>query len=201
MPHNETHHQPQNCIRVLLVDDDLDAAEETAKILCGIDFPQQIEYKIVELLAEALVEISQSKYDIILLDIGLADMPTPAAIHSLRDAFAYAPIIATSKYDDPELAAMWVGEGADDCLFMGVVTEKMLARVVNYAIKRSHTYGELHNRSRTHHILNKLLGLSLKEKSFDQLLKECLEVILSAPFTEMWHKGGRVMIENGSKQL
>lgn len=201
MPHNETHHQTQNCIRVLLVDDDPDAAEETAKILCDSDFPQQIEYKIVELLAEALAEISQSKYDIILLDIGVADMPTPTAIHSLRDAFAYAPIIATSKYDDPELAAMWVGEGADDCLFMGVVTEKMLTRVVNYAIKRSHTYGELHNRSRTHQILNKLLGLSLKEKPFDQLLKECLEVILSAPFTEMLHKGGIFIVENGSKQL
>ncbi|MEW8319289.1 MAG: ATP-binding protein [Candidatus Thiodiazotropha sp.] len=201
MPTNESHHQPQNCIRVLLVDDDPDAAEVTAKLLCHMDIPHQIEYKIVELLAEALAEISQNHYDIILLDTGLADMPTPSAIRSLRDAFAYAPIIATSKYEDPELAAMWVGEGADDCLFMGVVTEGVLSRVVNYAIKRSLTYAKLHQRSRTHHILNTLLSLSLKEKPFDQLLHECLEVVLSAPFTEMLHKGGIFVVENNSKQL
>ncbi|MBT3028814.1 MAG: PAS domain-containing protein [Candidatus Thiodiazotropha sp. (ex Ctena orbiculata)] len=201
MPTNKSHHQPQNSIRVLLVDDDPDAAEVTAELLCRMYIQHQIEYKIVELLAEALAEIRQTHYDIILLDTGLADMPTPSAIRSLRDAFAYAPIIATSKYEDPELAAMWVGEGADDCLFMGVVTEGVLSRVVNYAIKRSHTYAKLHQRSRTHHILNTLLSLSLKEKPFDQLLNECLEVVLSAPFTEMLHKGGIFVAENSSKQL
>ncbi|MEW8506877.1 MAG: ATP-binding protein [Candidatus Thiodiazotropha sp.] len=201
MPDQMSHNQSQNRIRVLLVDDDPDAAELTAKLLRGMEFSCQIECRTVELLAEALAEISQTHYDIILLDTGLADLPTPSAIRSLRDAFAYAPIIATSKYEDPELAAMWVAEGADDCLFMGVVTEGVLSRVVNYAIKRSHTYSKLHQRSRTHHILNTLLNLSLKEKPFAQLLQECLEVILSAPLTEMLHRGGIFVVEGNSEQL
>ncbi|MCU7936311.1 MAG: HDOD domain-containing protein [Candidatus Thiodiazotropha sp. (ex Dulcina madagascariensis)] len=62
---------------------------------------------------------------------------------------------------------------------MGVVDEKVLGRVVAYAIKRSHTYRELHQRSRTHHVLNSLLSLSLQEMPFEKLLQECLEVILS----------------------
>lgn len=186
---------------MLLVDDDPDSAEETAQLLQRLDIQQSIEHKIVELLSDALAEISQVHYDIILLDIGLADMPSPTAIHALRDAFAYAPIIATSKYDDQELAAMWVGEGADDCLFMGVVDEKVLGRVVAYAIKRSHTYRELHQRSRTHHVLNSLLSLSLQEMPFEKLLQECLEVILSAPLTEMLHQGAIFVTENGGQQI
>ncbi|MCU7874931.1 MAG: PAS domain-containing protein [Candidatus Thiodiazotropha sp. (ex Lucinoma borealis)] len=201
MLHENSHQHLENNIRVLLVDDDPDSAEETVRLLQHMDSQQRIEYKTVELLADALTEISQSHYDLILLDTGLADMPTPSAIHSLRDAFSYAPIIATIKYDDPELAAMWVGEGADECLFMGVVNEKVLNRVVQYAIKRYHTYSKLHQQTRTHHILNTLLSLSLQEMPFEKLLKACLEVILSAPLAEMLHQGAIFVTENGGRQL
>ncbi|MCU7851830.1 MAG: PAS domain S-box protein [Candidatus Thiodiazotropha sp. (ex Monitilora ramsayi)] len=200
MPHDITQQQMSG-IRVLLVDDDPDSAEETAQLLLRMDSQLNIEYKTVELLADALTEIAQSHYDLILLDTGLADMPTPSAIRSLRDAFSYAPIIATLKYDDPDLAAMWVGEGADECLFMGVVDEKILNRVVQYAIKRYHTYSKLHEQSRTHHILNKLLSLSLQDLPFERLLNECLGVILSAPLAEMQHQGAIFVTENGSRQL
>ncbi|MEW8015942.1 MAG: ATP-binding protein [Candidatus Thiodiazotropha endolucinida] len=188
-------------IHVLLVDDDPDSAEETVQLLLRMDSQLSIEYKTVELLADALNEIAQSHYDLILLDTGLADMPSPSAIRSLRDAFSYAPIIATQKYEDAGLAAMWMGEGADECLFMGVVDERVLNRVVQYAIKRYHTYSKLHQQSRTHHILNKLLSLSLQEMPFERLLVECLEVILSAPLTDMMHQGAIFVAENGSGQL
>jgi PAS domain S-box-containing protein len=201
MPDEFFDHQEKYSMQVLLVDDDPDSAEKTAQLLQRLDIQQSIQCKIVELLSDALTEISQAHYDIIILDIGVSDMPSPTAIHSLRDAFAYAPIIATSKFDDPELAATWVGEGADDCLYMGVMNEKMLSRVVQYAIMRSKTYSELHERSRTHHILNSLLSLSLQEMPIEQLLQECLEVFLSAPFAEMLHQGAIFVNENGSQEL
>ncbi|MES9928136.1 MAG: response regulator, partial [Candidatus Thiodiazotropha sp. 6PDIVS] len=119
MPHDISQQRQKEDIRVLLVDDDPDSADETAQLLQRMDAQQSIEHHTVELLSDALSEISQSHYDLILLDTGLADMPTPSAIHALRDAFSYAPIIALMKYEDPELAAMWVGEGADECLFIG----------------------------------------------------------------------------------
>lgn len=201
MPHDVLKQKQKHSIRVLLVDDDPDTAEETAQLLQRMDSQQRIEHKTVELLSDALTEISQSHYDLILLDTSLADMPSPTAIRSLRDAFSYAPIIATLKYDDSELAAMWVDEGADECLFMGVVNEKVLNRVVQYAVKRYHTYSKLHQQSRTHHVLNTLLSLSLQELPFEGLLKECLEVILSAPLTEMLHQGAIFVTENGDQHL
>ncbi|MEW8628030.1 MAG: ATP-binding protein [Candidatus Thiodiazotropha sp.] len=200
MPHDIAQ-QHANNIRVLLVDDDPDSAEEMADLLQRMDAQQNIEHNTVELLADALNEISQTHYDLILLDTGLADMPTPSAIRSLRDAFSYAPIIATMKYEDPDLAAMWVGEGADECLFIGDIEETTLKRVVEYAIKRYHTYSNLHQQSRTHHILNTLLSLSLKEMPFDRLLQECLEVILSAPLTDMRHQGAILVTNSDNNQL
>ncbi|MCG7904688.1 MAG: ATP-binding protein [Candidatus Thiodiazotropha weberae] len=199
MPHDISQHS--NDIRVLLVDDDPDSAEEMKDLLQRMDAQQKIEHNRVELLADALHEISQTHYDLILLDTGLADMPTPSAIRSLRDAFSYAPIIATMKYEDPELAAMWVGEGADECLFVGEMDEASLKRMVEYAIKRYHTYSNLHQQSRTHHVLNTLLSLSLKEMPFDQLLKACLDVILSAPLTDMLHQGAILVSNSDNKQL
>ncbi|MES9853259.1 MAG: ATP-binding protein [Candidatus Thiodiazotropha sp. L084R] len=201
MPPDISQQQQKSDIWVLLVDDDPDSADETVQLLQRIDAQHIFEHKTVELLADALSEISQAHYDLILLDTGLADMPTPSAIHSLREAFSYAPIIATMKYEDPELAAMWVGEGADECLFMGGVDDKTLNRVVQYAIKRYHTYSKLHQQSRTHHVLNTLLSLSLNEMPFDQLLNECLEVILSAPLADMLHQGAIFVTINGDKRL
>ncbi|RLW65377.1 MAG: hypothetical protein B6D70_04745, partial [gamma proteobacterium symbiont of Stewartia floridana] len=199
MPHDIS--QPSNDIRVLLVDDDPDSAEEMKDLLLRMDAQRKIEHNTVELLANALDEISQSHYDLILLDTGLADMPTPSAIRSLRNAFSYAPIIATMKYEDPDLAAMWVGEGADECLFVGGMDETSLKRVVEYAIKRYHTYSDLHRQSRTHHVLNTLLSLSLKEMPFDELLKACLDVILSATLTDMLHQGAILVTDSDNNQL
>ncbi|MES9978874.1 MAG: PAS domain S-box protein, partial [Candidatus Thiodiazotropha sp. 6PLUC5] len=201
MPHDISQQREKNDIRVLLVDDDPDNAEETAQLLQRMDVQQEIEHNTVELLSDALSEISQFHYDLILLDTGLADMPTPSAIRALRDAFSYAPIIATMKYEDPELAAMWVGEGADECLFIGDIDESSLKRVVEYAIKRYLTYSKLHQQSRTHHVLNTLLSHSLKEVPFDQLLNECLEVILSAPLTDMMHQGAILVAAKNGHQL
>ncbi|MES9834761.1 MAG: ATP-binding protein [Candidatus Thiodiazotropha sp. DIVDIV] len=201
MPHDISQQRQKEDIRVLLVDDDPDSAEETAQLLQRMDAQQSIEHHTVELLSDALSEISQSHYDLILLDTGLADMPTPSAIHALRDAFSYAPIIALMKYEDPELAAMWVGEGADECLFIGDVDEITFKRMVEYAIKRYHTYSKLHQQSRTHHVLNTLLSLSHNEIPFDQLLKECLEVIISAPLADMLHQGAIFVTVNDESQL
>ncbi|MEW8693113.1 MAG: hypothetical protein AB2535_18905, partial [Candidatus Thiodiazotropha endolucinida] len=85
---NDNSQQKNTGIRVLLVDDDPDSAEETLQLLLRMDSQLSIEYKTVELLADALNEIAQSHYDLILLDTGLADMPSPSAIRSLRDAFS-----------------------------------------------------------------------------------------------------------------
>ena len=82
MPH-ESSSKTKSDIRVLLVDDDPGSAEETVLLLTQMDSQLNIEYKTVELLADAIAEIAQSHYDLILLDTGLADMPTPSAIRSL----------------------------------------------------------------------------------------------------------------------
>ncbi|MEJ2610469.1 MAG: ATP-binding protein [Candidatus Thiodiazotropha sp.] len=201
MLHDVINHQQRSSIQVLLVDDNPDIANKTAQLLQHLDIQQNVECHNVRLMSDAITEVSQAHYDIILLDIGLADISSPRAIHSLRDAFAYAPIIATSKIDDPELAATWVDEGADDCIYMGVVNERILSRIIKHTLKRFQTYRELHQRSRTHHILNTLLSLSMQEMPFEQLLQECLEIILSAPMAEMLHKGGIFVTKESNQSL
>jgi PAS domain S-box-containing protein len=201
MPHLSAKQRQKGVIKVLLVDDAPDSAAETALLLQGMNGQHNIIHNTVEQLSDALKAINQRYYDLILLDTDLADMPSPSAIRSLRDAFSYAPIIATMKYNDPELAAQWVGEGADDCLYKEEVDEATLNRVVQYAIKRYHTYSKLHRQSRTHHVLNSLLSLSLQELPFTKLLRECLEIILSAPFADRLHQGAIFITDSSGKQL
>ncbi|EGV50226.1 ATP-binding protein [Candidatus Endoriftia persephone] len=188
-------------LRVLVVDDDPDSVAEVTVLLQQMQTDLSVVCESVESVSDALKRIRDVHFDIIMLDIGVADLPSPQAITELRGAFSYAPIIAMSKYADDSLALEWVRGGADDCLYMGVMTSQIFSRIVNYAILRSHTYRALHQRSRTHHVLNALLRLSQKALPLEPMLEQALQIILSAPFAEIQHRGGIFLADESARQL
>jgi PAS domain S-box-containing protein len=197
----DIYQQVKNGIRVLLVDDDQESAEQTIALLQRLDSQRNIKHNRVALVSEALVEITHHHYNLILLNTKVADAPTASSIHSLRDAFSYAPIIATMKNVGPEVAAQWIDEGADECLCLGKADETTLKRMVAHALNRYQTFSKLHQQSRIHHVLNTLLSLSLKELPFDQLLKQCLDIILSTPISDMMHQGSILVATNDGRHL
>jgi len=82
--------------RVLIVDDNVDAAESIAMLLQASGFSVRCVYDGVSALSVA----GSYRPDVIVLDIGLPDMSGYEVAHRLRaqDVFARTPIVAVTGY-------------------------------------------------------------------------------------------------------
>lgn len=90
----------------------------------------------VERLSDAIKEIQQKNYDLILLDLYLPDSSGLESIIKLRDTTAKIPIAVLSFRDDDQLALQVIKAGAQDYLVKGNLTEGVLSRVIYYSIER-----------------------------------------------------------------
>lgn len=90
----------------------------------------------VERLSDAIKEIQQKNYDLILLDLYLPDSSGLESIIKLRDTTAKIPIAVLSFRDDDKLALQVIKAGAQDYLVKGNLTEGVLSRVIYYSIER-----------------------------------------------------------------
>lgn len=196
-----TESDPIPSLRLLVVDGDPTVAKDIEAALRESTLGDGLTCHRVERLAEAMARIRSSHYDAILIDTEVLDLPSSDAIKQLRNTFSYDPIIALSKSQDDGLALEWVRAGADDCLYTGVLNERILGRVVRYAIERASTYQTQHQRSQTRHILNALLRLSLQELPLEELLLRSLDIIISAPFTAILRMGGILLADESQQML
>lgn len=87
-------------------------------------------------MAEALLLLRQSEYDIILLDLGLADS---SGIQTLLTLLRYAPltpIVVLTDQDDDALGVQALQAGAQDYLVKQQSSDHRLTRAIRYAIER-----------------------------------------------------------------
>lgn len=90
----------------------------------------------VDRVTDAVDRLGKERFDVILLDLSLPDshgIPTLTKVHSHASSI---PIVVLTGLDDEKIALQAVREGAQDYVVKGQTDNRMLLRIVRYAIER-----------------------------------------------------------------
>src|SRR5436305_4785964 len=125
--------QPQDeAIRLLLVEDNPDDAS-LLKDALGKVRHTRFEIAHAERLDQAVEQLSQAKFDAILLDLALPDSSGLDTLAAVREHAPDVPVVVLSVLTDEEIATEMVRQGAQDYLVKGQVGSDLLARSIRYA--------------------------------------------------------------------
>lgn len=123
-----------NGINILIVEDNIGDARLISEILKEIDIGNyEITYASN---TDELSELRLVKFDIILLDLHLSDLPPLDTYKLFNQAFPRTPIVILTGLEDDELAAKIVRQGAQDYLIKGTFGPSTLKRAIRYSIER-----------------------------------------------------------------
>src|SRR5688572_30595582 len=120
-------------LRALLVEDVPGEARLVREHLRQQDFAH-IDLEQAETLAEALAALESSRFDIVLLDLGLPDSTGIDTLTRVRRAFSEVPIVVLTGLRDPDLAAVALAGMAEDVLFKDDATPPSVAQSIRHAI-------------------------------------------------------------------
>jgi signal transduction histidine kinase len=149
-------------VKILLIEDSLAEARLLQEFLRPA---KSNEFNLVHVkrLAEALQEISQNTYDLILLDLTLPDSQGLASLATLINYAPNLPIVVLTNTNDDELALEAVRWGAQDYLVKRQVKAEVLIRSLRHAIERKQALETLR-------AVNHTLEIRVQEQT-DELVK------------------------------
>ncbi len=141
-------------IKILYVEDDMDHAVLIRELLEEI---KNVHYKLthVQRIDEALLEIDNEDYDIVLLDLSLPDEQGVNTVARVCEQAPDIPVVVISGTDDETMAIKALQKGADEYLVKGKVKNHSLSRILRYAIMRHKGRVELQSLS----LVDDLTGL------------------------------------------
>ena len=141
-------------IKVLYVEDDM---EHAILIREFIEEIKTVHYKLthVQRLDEALVELDNDNYDVILLDLSLPDEQGVDTVARVCEKAPDIPVVVMSGTDDETMAIKALQKGAQEYLVKGKVQSHALSRILRYAIMRHKGRVELQSLS----LVDDLTGL------------------------------------------
>jgi signal transduction histidine kinase len=122
-------------VKILLIEDNLAEARLLKEFLRQAEF-KEFSLVHVKRLREALNELNQSSYDVILLDLTLPDSQGLSSLPLLMSHAPTVPIVVLTNTNDEDLAIEAVRQGAQDYLVKRHVNVDVLVRAVCYAIER-----------------------------------------------------------------
>ncbi|MFN6463124.1 MAG: hybrid sensor histidine kinase/response regulator [Nostoc sp. DedVER02] len=122
-------------VKILLIEDNLASARLLQEFLTQAQC-QEFTLVHVTRLSEALQELSQCNYDVILLDLTLPDSQGLSSLPPLISQAPSIPIVVLTNTNDEELAIEAVRQGAQDYLVKRQVNVDVLVRSLRYAIER-----------------------------------------------------------------
>jgi len=97
-------------------------------------------------LSEGLKKLSEIRFDIVLLDIGLPDSTGLDSITEIRDAAPDLPIIMLTGVHDEETISSSLLLGAQDYLIKGRIDADILVRAIRYSIERQYAATEIESK-------------------------------------------------------
>ncbi len=141
-------------IKVLYVEDEMDHAILIRELIEEI---KNVHYELthVQDLNEALLELDNDNYDIILLDLSLPGEHGVDTVTRVCEQAPDIPVVVISGTDDETMAIKALQKGAEEYLVKGKVTSHALSRILRYAIMRHKGRAELHSLS----LVDDLTGL------------------------------------------
>ncbi|MEH2368060.1 hybrid sensor histidine kinase/response regulator [Nostoc sp.] len=169
-------------IHILLVEDSASDAHLLRRIFLNSD-QEQWQMLHVERLSEA-IEASrenstsnldnsqiesrkQRRFDLVLLDLSLADSIGLDTLKEFRAAVPDIPVVVLTGVDDEDLALQALAEGAQDYLVKDKITIQRLVRAIRYAIERSEILNQLReSEERTRQALAKEQELNELKSNF-----------------------------------
>ena len=121
---------------ILIVEDNVSDAKIVGRILSRqSDFA--VRTYIVTSLKFALEVLEKNEHMVILLDLSLPDASGLDAVIKLTSEFPDIPIVILTGFKDEKVALEAVQKGAQDYLVKGEFDEKLLIRVLRYAVERN----------------------------------------------------------------
>ncbi|HEU4390668.1 MAG TPA: PAS domain S-box protein, partial [Blastocatellia bacterium] len=134
-------------IRVLLVEDSAVDVRFVRALLSGPRSDgkagEQFELVHAGTLAECKLRLSETEFDVLLLDLGLPDCKGLETVQHIKAVNPAIPIVVLTASDDEEMAVRTLQEGAQDYLVKGQFDRRSLARALRYAIERRRSADEL----------------------------------------------------------
>ena len=131
--------------RVLLVEDnptDTLLLEEAFADIHGVEFSMTH----VERLADGLVQLSQTNFDVVLLDLGLPDSQGVDTFINLHKQFPDVPVLVLTGLENENIGTKAMQLGAQDYLIKKQTQGAILGRTIRYAIERHRINAELERR-------------------------------------------------------
>jgi diguanylate cyclase (GGDEF)-like protein/PAS domain S-box-containing protein len=114
---------------ILLIDNDHEEARLVQEMLMD-SISCVIELTHVESIGDAERYLAGQLVDIVLMDLGLADLSGLEAVRRVRTAAPRTSIVLLSSAEDEETAALAVQEGAQDYLIKGQIEPRSLMRTL-----------------------------------------------------------------------
>ena len=128
-------------LQVLLVEDNASDARLLREMLSK---EKQGSFELTHLtrMREAEIRLAEGGIDIVLLDMGLPDGHGLEILRRARAASPTVVMIVLTGFDDEELAAGAMKEGAQDYLIKGQIENRALPQALRYAVERQRMEAE-----------------------------------------------------------
>ncbi|MCA9217523.1 MAG: hybrid sensor histidine kinase/response regulator [Planctomycetales bacterium] len=135
-------------VRVLVVDDDGVDMRETLRALSH-SIGDSFEITTAHSLTSATKLLSDSGFDVVLLDLGLPESSGLDTLREIRTTIRNVPIIVVSDINDEDTALQALDYGAQDYFIKGTLTSDLLRRSIRYAIHRQKLVQNLRENEKT----------------------------------------------------
>ena len=151
-------------LKVLLVDDEATDRIPVERILRTCSSPAEFVVESVVRLSEAVKNLTEKQYDVVLLDL---ELPDSSGIEILQQVIKVAPdipVVVLTEQDDEQTGFSALKDGATDYLVKDLPLDVVLVRTIIYALHRKKI--QMQSLKLTHDInermkeLNCLYGIS-----------------------------------------
>ena len=158
-------------MKILVAEDNLRLAERIVQRLRKF---HSIDH--VQLGSDVLVKTSQIEYELIILDLGLPDLPGAEVCRQLRERSNDTPVLILTGVDDMSTRVEVLNIGADDYMTKPFDTNELVARISALGRRRSRPptrplikYRDIVIDTEQRTVLRSGASINLRRKEFDIL--------------------------------
>lgn len=125
-------------MRVLVVEDDPVSRTATESFLSRCDQVGGVSKELVRAgtLADAVAALRGSKYDCVVLDLGLPDSHGLATFRSVQRSAPEVPVVVLTGADEQDVGLDLIRAGAQEFVNKRYLSAWVICRAVNYAVER-----------------------------------------------------------------